>query len=191
MKTIVLILAVAVVSLTSCTKTTYISNPLDPTSSPSSSTYYVKATINGTNLEYHYTGALNENPGTINIYGYSTIASNSDGIYILIQLLRDNDYSNVGIGVYTDTANVNDPRGYTDSAGSYNPYFNPNQAFLTVQLSGEDYGSNEAIDADSSTPFTCTITAIDSVSISGTFSGKGYFGNSAKTITNGSFYVPF
>lgn len=162
-------------------------------SSSSSSAYYMKATVNGNNVQYNgYTGALNEAAGTTKIFGFTSNAANADGITIIIQLLKDNNNANVTAGVYTDTANVNDPQIPPDSANNFHgSYFNTNEANIYVQLMGNQYVSNGVADAANSTPFTCTITAIDSKSVSGTFSGVGYYSTGAVIVTNGSFNVSF
>jgi hypothetical protein len=129
------------------------------------------------------------------LFGYASSASNADGVNIVFQLLRDNNNTLIGAGVYTDTANYNpddDPNTPLDSSNNYtSPYFNTNEANLYLQQSGTQYMSNGIMNVASSTPFTCTITAIDNLTVSGTFSGRVYYGTAIKTVTNGSFYVAF
>ena len=185
MKTITLLALIAAMGITACSK-----------SSNSSSNYYVKATIDGKNVSYtNYTGALNQNYATMNLFGYASTAANADGINILIQLLRDNNNTNITTGIYTDTANYNptdNPNELPDSANNYSiSYFNTNEANLFLQQSGSQYISNGVMNAANLTPFTCTITAINNQSVSGTFSGTVYFGSVAKKVTNGSFHVAF
>jgi hypothetical protein len=182
MKTILFIIMMAAISLTACKKSS---------SSASSSAFYIKATINGTNVVYNnYTGAINKSVGSLTINGYNSDAiTTADGISLAINI-DDTAYYNdipVAAGVYTDTANY--------LRGIYN-YLNPYNANITLQQAGTAYVNEFVFDTASATPFTCTITAIDSASVSGTFSGIVYYGDDpqtsiAKTITNGSFHVPF
>jgi hypothetical protein len=190
MKTITLLAMIAAMGVTACSKSSNSSN------ANTSSNYYVKATIDGINVSYaNYTGALNQNYATMNVFGYTSYAANADGINILFQLLRDNNNTNIAVGIYTDTANYNptdNPNELPDSANKYTiSYFNTNEANLFLQRSGSQYISNGVMNAANSTPFTCTITAINNQSVSGTFSGTVYFGSVAKKVTNGSFNVAF
>jgi len=187
MKITALLSLIVIIGLASCKKSS-----TSPSPGSTSSVYYIKATINGTDVVYNnYTGAINKNVGSLVINGFSSDATaTTDGISLAVYI-DDTTYYNVvpvTTGTYTDTADY--------QRGQYN-YINPNNASITLQQSGTAYVNEFAFDtAASATPFTCTITAIDSVSVSGTFSGKVYYGNDprtsiAKTITNGSFYVPF
>jgi hypothetical protein len=131
MKKITLPAIIAIIGFIGCSK-----NYSSP-NSDYSSVYYVKATINGTDVDFHYTGASFQNPATLNVFGNSSNASSSDGINILFQLLQDNNNTQVGAGVYTDTANVLDPEDRPDSPNVYSYYyFNTNEANITVQQSG-------------------------------------------------------
>jgi hypothetical protein len=80
-------------------------------------------------------------------------------------------------GIYTDTA---------DGNRNNNNYWNPFIGTFSLQLSGVKYQF---------APYEmCKITNIDNInsrSVSGTFSGNVSNGSVTKTITNGSFYVPF
>ncbi len=190
MKTITLLAIIAAMGVTACSKSS------NSSSANTSSNYYMKATIDGINVTYtNYTGALNQNYATMNVFGYSSNAANADGINILFQLLRDNNNTNITVGIYTDTANyspTDNPNELPDSANNYTvSYFNTNEANLSMQQSGSQYISNGVMDAANSTPFTCTITAINNQFVSGTFSGTVYFGTIAKKVTNGSFNVAF
>jgi hypothetical protein len=190
MKTITLLALIAVMSLMACSKSSNSSN------ANTSSNYYVKATIDGTNVSYtNYTGALNQNYATMNVFGYTSNATNADGINILFQLLRDNNNTNITVGIYSDTANyspMDNPNELPDSTNNFSiSYFNTNEANLFLQQAGSQYISNGVMNAANSTPFTCTITAINNQSVSGTFSGTAYFGSIIKKVTNGSFHVAF
>jgi hypothetical protein len=190
MKTITLLAMIAAMGVMACTKSSNASN------ANTSSTYFVKATIDGTDISYtNYTGALNQNYATMNVFGYTGNAANADGINILFQLLRDNNNTNISVGIYTDTANyspTDNPNDLPDSANNYTAsYFNTNEANLSPQQSGSQYLSNGVMNAAYSTPFTCTITAIDNQSVTGTFSGTVYFGSVVKKVTNGSVHVAF
>jgi hypothetical protein len=71
------------------------------------------------------------------------------------------------------------------------PYSNVNSiadffSGIYLQLNGVQYAFGN-INHVTGTPETCTITKVDSVAISGTFSGTVFLGNATKT----SFYVPF
>jgi hypothetical protein len=162
-------------------------------SSSSNPTYYMEATVNGNTVKYNgYTGAVNEAPGMTKIYGFTSNAANSDGITILIQVLKDSNNTATPAGTYTDTANVNDPQIPPDSANNFHGgYFNTNEANIYVQLMGNQYVSNGVADASAGTPFTCTITAIDNKSVTGTFSGFGYYSTSAVAVMSGTFHVSF
>ena len=155
--------------------------------SPASSAYYITATINGTNVTYsNYTGAVNRAVGFLNIYGYNSNAINTaDGISLMVNNVGINTNFPIIIGAYTDTNNI--------YRSNINNYWNPYSAGLTLQQSGTDYENDGAMDDTTLNPFTCVITAIDSVSVSGTFSGSVYvgFGSTGETITNGSFKIPF
>ena len=185
MKTTVLLLMLITIGFVSCKKSS--TSPDNPTTSA----YFIKASVNGSNIVYNnYTGAINKNVGLLNINGYNSDAiATTDGISLTAYINDTSYYNNlpISVGIYTDTANY--------LRNLYN-YWNPNNASITLQLDGTDYVNEFALDTSSSTPLICTITAIDSVSVSGTFSGKVYYGNNpqtavAKIITNGSFYVPF
>jgi hypothetical protein len=182
MKINLLIMMIVAISLTACKK-----NSTTPSTPITSSPYYAKANINGTNVLYsNYVGAVNKASGLLYIYGYSGDAiATTDGITLIIHNSGNGtDNQPIVIGNYTDTANFQN--------GLYN-YWNPYSASITLQQSGTDYANSNQTDYDNSTPFTCIITAIDSSSVSGTFSGILYyeFGSTTKTITNGSFYVSF
>ena len=162
----------------------------------SSSPYYFKATINGKNVVYNcYTGAVRNAIGMLTFYGYNSNAGNADGIQIYIQ-----DSGAIGVGSYSDSSFNT---GFFPTSYSY-PTIYP--ATIQLQLLGTDY-----INAPYLFPnpipnsFVCTITAINSSSISGTFStsttkvyysyygdyGVPWTGGDSMTISNGSFYVPF
>jgi hypothetical protein len=185
MKKIILFSVLISLSFVSCKKSSTSPDNL------TTSAYFVKATVNGSNIVYtNYTGAVNKNVGLLNINGYNSDATaTTDGISLTVYINDTSYYNNlpINVGTYTDTANY--------LRNLYN-YWNPNNASITLQEDGTDYVNEFALDTSSSSPFVCTITVIDSVSISGTFSGKVYYGNNpqtavAKIITNGSFYVPF
>jgi hypothetical protein len=190
MKTITLLALIAAMGVVACSKSSNSSN------ANTSSNYYVKAIIDGVNVSYtNYTGALNQNYATMNVFGYNSNATNADGINILFQLLRDNNNTNIAVGIYTDTANyspTDNPNELPDSANNNTiPYFNTNEANIFLQQSGSQYVSNGVMNAANSTPFTCTITSINNQSVSGTFSGTAYFGSAVKKVTNGNFHVAF
>jgi hypothetical protein len=164
--------------------------------SSATSPYYVKATINGVNVVYTgYTGALKVQ-NVLRVNGFNSTAINTaDGININF----GGEYSNTipVIGIYTDTAdNISDIYKYyaTDTSANYTTEYYYGNSFsmdIYTQQAGMQY-SNAFNNAN---PFVATITAINSTSVSGTFSGTVYYGSAApnlsETITNGSFYVPF
>jgi hypothetical protein len=173
---------ISILTFSSCKKTS------------SSSPFYIKATINGKNVVYNgYTGAVRTNLGMLTFYGYKSNAANADGIQIYIQ-----DTGTIGIGSYSDSA-FNTGFGVTSYPTIY-------PATIQLQLLGTDY-LNAPYLFPNPTPnsFVCTISAINSSSISGTFSTSttkvyySYYGDygipwpegDSITITNGSFYVPF
>ena len=180
MKNITLFTMTIAIFFMSCTKE---ERPVSP------SIYYVKATINGTEIEYNnYTAAVYRDLGLLNVYGFNSNVINSDD-GITLNIFNDgsiNGNQPIVIGTYSDTANI--------SISSINKYWNPYKASMVFQQSGIDYTNFGIRDPGFITPFTCNITAVDNISVSGTFSGNLYFGYTStilKTITNGSFKVPF
>ncbi|HXL56281.1 MAG TPA: hypothetical protein VN958_08500 [Chitinophagaceae bacterium] len=174
MKTFILAITI-IVFFTACTKDRPTSN------------YYVKATINGTDVEYsNYTAAIYKTVGLLYIYGFNSAAIDSDdGIHLIVYHNASGSDQPVIVGTYIDTANV--------FRSPSNIYWNPFTASMSLQQSGISYINMVSMDTTSLTPFTCNITGIDSSSVSGTFSGNVYFigSNASIKITNGSFYVPF
>jgi hypothetical protein len=174
MKTIILFGMIGVIGLMACTKTNNSPNSTDPPDPPSSK-YYIKATVNGINVSYtNYTGALNVGPQTayqLDVYAYDSNTLNADGIRLTFTNISNGNWGlGAGVGVYTDTTN------------------NGISGNLTMQLSGVDY---QVVNDSTSTPIICTITAIDSATVTGTFHGTVYYNTTAKAVTNGSFYVAF
>jgi hypothetical protein len=185
------------VNLSSCTKDT-VTTVYDTTvvidtinASNTLSPYYVKATINGTNIVYKgFTQAINRYIGFLSINGNNNSDTSSDGIQIYFQNSNSPDYAPTSYtpiitGTYTDTATQN-----------IDGYWNPYIAYLNLQLKGTLYSSIPHL--DNTTPFIGTITTLSNSSISGTFSGKAYYADDDNSInadtaviTNGSFYVPF
>jgi hypothetical protein len=186
--TVIAFLSIVPTGLTSCTK----ENPTHDTltivhndttvirdtivgidTSLASSIYYVKLSINGANVEYRYnTSADYTNPNVLLIGGKGNLPTAFPD-QIQIELFSGAGQPAVGLGVYAINTS-------------------PNLAFITVWQSGRGYSDIPYQNDNSLLPSSCTITAIDNVSISGTFSGTLYFGNAAPlTITNGSFNVPF
>jgi hypothetical protein len=173
---------ISILTFSSCKKTSH------------SSPYYVKATINGKTVIYSgYTGAVKTNLGMLTFYGYTSNSANSDDIQIYIQ-----NTDAIGIGSYSDSA-FNTSYGVTS-------YPTPYPSTIQLQLSGTDYLNAPYLFPNPiPNSFVCTINAIDSSSVSGTFSTSGTkvyyarygdYGTSGPagdsvTITNGSFYVPF
>ena len=186
--TVIAFLTIVPIGLTSCTKenpthdtltivkydTTIIKDTIvgkDTTLSP----YYVKATINGTNVSFtNYTAAAASYGGGIVILGHNNPDYlNSDGVTL------DLYYSVNG----SSTTNGLPPVGdYSLGTGDFQLF----QAFVTD--SGRIYS---AIASSPTLDFHCTITTINSTYVSGTFYGTAYSGETPETITNGSFYVPF
>jgi hypothetical protein len=159
-----IVILITIIAFSSCKK------------SSSSSPYYMKATINGTNVTYNgYTAALKTSGGQLDVYGANNSASTSDGIHF--------EFFNRPV---VDSVPVSDPQVvpgiYTDS------YF-PGivgaipVVYVSLQQSGTAYGGTS--------PFTVTITSINESSVSGTFSGTAVYNSTIETVTNGSFYVPF
>jgi len=190
MKNISILCFAVALCITACSKT----SPHTSQTTSVDSGYYVTLFIDGDSVAYTAnTGALKQNYATMNVFGYASNATNADGVNILFQLLRDVN-TNVGPGMYSDTANYNptdDPNRMPDSSNNFAPiYFNTNQANVTLQLSGAQYLSNGIVDVAAGTPFVCTITAMDSLSVSGTFSGSASFSGTIKKMTSGRFHVP-
>ena len=100
MKSIIFIAMIAIIGCFACTKSSTSPNSPDP---PSSSPYYVKATINGTNVDYsNYTGALKPNPASLYVFGYNSNAANADGISISFSLIgvgAPGNQPTLGLGV--------------------------------------------------------------------------------------------
>jgi hypothetical protein len=140
-----------------------------PVDTPSQ--YFIKATIDGVDYEFKdLTSAITTEPS--NLFAYAT-NTDSVGSADEMRITFEANQRSVISGVYTDTSDV------------YGCY-------LTLLQSGIFYQSTSAFDA--ANRLICTIDSIDSASVSGTFSGiVYYFPTSAiyKTITNGSFTVPF
>jgi len=154
---------------------------------PIPSPYYIRASINGDTVNYNV-GALAQSsaPSDIQIFGSASTNSNADHLDIIFEY-QGNGIPYVGIGTYTDTA-----YNFIHSTVTGNPYGGGAQ----LQISGIIYNSFPGNFGAYIPPvFTCAITALDSISVSGTFSGEVTYGSAPgytyKTITNGSFYVPF
>src|SRR6266567_2035641 len=95
----IIILVITIVGFyTACTK-----DPSRPTSN-----YYIRATINGTDVEYsNYTAAIYKTVGLLYIYGFNSAAINSDDGMLLTVYHNDAGSDQpVAIGTYVDTANA-------------------------------------------------------------------------------------
>ncbi|UAY53433.1 hypothetical protein [Ferruginibacter albus] len=174
---LVLLGILGIIGFTSCTK----DNPPSP--------YYIKATIDGKNVVYNgYVAATRSSTQSIQIYGHENESTvSSDGIDLQLSHTGYPNLPTVGnidTGIFTDTANL----------GNVNPalknFWNPDHALISVIYEGNMLNNKYA---STLVPFICTITHIDNATVSGTFSGVVTFSgsNNYKTITNGSFYVPF
>ena len=164
-----LYILVSAVLFLSCKKNS--SSPVDPPPSP----YFIKATIDGVDYDFKdFTGAATNSQGQLTLY-----AADSDYVgypdEITLYLNHNQASAVITPGVYTDTSNV-----YTFD--------------LQLLQSGINYRNSNEFDVANSNPVVCTISYIDSVLLSGTFSGIVYYYPTStiyKTITNGSFTVPF
>ena len=143
------------------------------------SRYYFEYTINGKTVRYtNNTGAIRQYPVEIFAYGYEHFGMNANGIKLQI------DYLNgpaVIPGTYTDTANK--------AGGSNNPW--DVRAYL--QQGGTSYVTSKAWNVTSGNHFRTTITTITADSITGTFSGRVYWGAAANylDVSNGKFCANF
>jgi hypothetical protein len=181
---LLIVVSVSLVTASSCTKD--ITTVVYDTTTNYSTPYYVRATVNGTNVVYkNFTQVTSLSPGYLEIYGYNSDAvTTSDGIDIIIYYQVNNhsgnDTAQAVVGTYTDTSGYLAPR-YTAAMG--------------LRQAGLDYVNIVSIDDTSSDPLTCILTTFNSTYVSGTFSGTLYYGvtptSASKVITNGSFYVPF
>jgi hypothetical protein len=142
-----------------------------------SSPYYVKATVNGSNVSFtNYTAAVDNYGGSVTILGHNnTDYDNSDGV--TLELFYSTSSSS--------PSNTLPIAGTYNLTSSWTP-FQVFQAFVTD--SGRFY---DAITSSPTLDFHCTITTINSTYVSGTFYGTVYSEHTPETITNGSFYVPF
>ena len=160
-----LYILVSAVLFLSCKKNS--SSPVDPPSQ-----YFIKATIDGVDYEFNdFTAATTTEPTNLFVYANNTDSVGyPDAITITFQHYQDSRI--ITSGVYTDTSNA-----YTCG--------------LTLLQSGIFY--QNVPENDAANPVVCTINSIDSVSVSGTFTGIVYYFQTSiyKTITNGSFTVPF
>lgn len=159
------------------------SSPTNTPPATTDSSYYVKATVNGVNVTYKgYTKALYDLPvgnngdpnvyygGATFVYGLNDSSNLSDGVELIFLYPT----THPSITSYSDTAS--------------NSYV----VNIHFQRLGILY-ADSTTSLPSSSHLCATITAVDSSSISGTFSGTVYYNNGSAyidTITNGSFYVP-
>jgi len=192
---VIAVFIITPVGLTSCTKTVVENHDTTiiihhdttiiagDTGSNSNSPYYIKGTINGVDFKYNYTtGAINPAVGLMKIYGKNSYDVNADGVNINMQ---NTDAQSVWLPITVGT--------YSDS----NLSGISSLGFLISQ-GGKTYANVYKINKQ---PFILKITAIDSATVSGTYSGIVSYGSPysaydssavvSKVITNGSFYVPF
>jgi hypothetical protein len=172
-------IAIVGLALVSCKKNSPAgigNNGIQATVGGSGSTYNILAS--GTLSVFHFGSDSGQ---TINLSATnSTSASNAD--YIALSIKSD---TVIATGVYSDTAiyNAASKRGTYKLAGfSYSPYANP-----------FDMPSDYFSAAKVSSPFTITVTAVSSTSISGTFQGPSYLDADttklSKAVTSGQFTV--
>ena len=195
MKNIVIPIALLLMTVAACKKDA--SSPAKASSAES--TYYITATIDGTNvtfdtlaMAYSFGGVTS---GSLQITGFASRSNDSATIFSgnfpetlanFIDLAIGYD-SLPAIGNYTDTGIVGENWCYLAYSKYINTTYQPNYEFYI----------NSSYWAPTST--FATVTALTDSTIEGTFYGKVYFGNNSYnlatdstrhiTITNGKFYV--
>jgi hypothetical protein len=152
-----------------------------------SPSYYLTANIDGKsqtcNVNTLATRVTQNGHSAISIQGFSDNTPNSSSFIL--------DWDNLNSGTATFTTGT-----YYDTSGTYST------DGVYVLAPGDEYFAGTqvmALAASLGTPiahFTITITALDSTSVKGTFSGDFYQqisvpGGPEKSIANGEFYVPW
>jgi len=151
--------------------------------SNSSDSYHLTATIDGQAMVFN-TNLTATRGGSIIAFSGASSATSSPGEALLFALDGSSSQPSFQVGVYTDTASsVFLQATYRQTLASQYEAGTPTE------------GTAIATGMTITNHFTLVITAIDSVSIKGSFSGdyflNGSPANAKKTITNGDFYVKF
>ena len=152
----------------------------------SGSGYHLTATVDGKNETFNVNAMATHPYGGIGQIGIGGLATSSPtGEAVQIQLQTHSGGPAIKVGTYTDTTTQYELAGiyWVDNYHAYGAGTSMYQINLRL-------GSAPIVNH-----FKLVVTAIDSSSIKGTFSGDYYSGGSTdsarKTVTNGDFYLPF
>ncbi|HEV2483230.1 MAG TPA: hypothetical protein VGS79_26375 [Puia sp.] len=168
-----------------CIATLCMATACKKSNSGSGSNYHMTATIDGTaetfNVSPLAVNLTNSGETLISIEGLSSSSSSAQSL----ALGWNNNVPNATLGVGT----------YSDTATSYSTIGTYDVSSTETYICGSDLASTASSIGSTINHLKIVITSVDSTHIAGTFSGDFYLGEdlngTIKTVTNGSFDVPW